>query len=758
MPGSITQYVLKVHSRCDLACDHCYVYEHADKSWRVKPKAISKDAVRAAAARIAEHAATHQLTEVRIILHGGEPLLLGRDGMRMVLSALDSGITPVARTDIRIHTNGVLLDRFWCALFDEYGVRIGVSLDGDRAANDRHRRFADGRSSHQQVKRALALLRQPEHRHLYAGILCTVDLGNDPVAVYEALIAEDPPILDLLLPHATWDNPPARPAGPAEPYAAWLTSIYQRWVRDGRPVPIRLFDSLLSAARGGPSWSEAVGLEPVDLLVIETDGTWEQPDSLKTAYDGAPATGLDVFSHSVDEVARLPGFVARQGGLATLSEVCQACAVVRICGGGLYAHRYRSGSGFDNPSVYCADIKALIGQLTAGRREPRPPAVPRPRHVLPEASFDALAAGPGDIGAIMLLADMRLSLTRALVATVASADDGWRNLELRQAAAEGWALLCALDAEHPEAVREIFRHPYTHLWAARCLRPDADADYDLDRAHLAGLAAAAALRAGATAKLGVPVRDGAIYLPTAGALRIEAGPARTAVVCVSPGGVTAEGHRGRWQPARRVAGGVLRVAVEDLDPFRDCQQWPAAGRLSAAQWRAWREGLGAAGAQLMAAVPAYASVLRTGLRSVVPMRRCAAPGHSSAAKRAFGAVAIALPEDPDGIDALLLGEFQRVKLDALAYLHDLFDPEDRRRLRVPWRSQPLHVEGILYDAYGYLALAHLWQSRRIAAPGLCERYRSWVCDATAALSAMGSLTSDGERFAAGMNAAAQAVP
>jgi len=51
-----------------------------------------------------------------------------------------------------------------------------------------------------------------------------------------------------------------------------------------RIVPIRLFDSVLSVARGGPSFSEAIGTDPVDLLVIETDGSWEQPDSMKAAY------------------------------------------------------------------------------------------------------------------------------------------------------------------------------------------------------------------------------------------------------------------------------------------------------------------------------------------------------------------------------------------------------------------------------------------------------------------------------------------
>src|SRR5579875_1260671 len=67
----ISSYVLKVHSRCDLACDHCYVYEHADQSWQRKPRAISPRTVAAAASRIAEHAehaGTHGLKEISVVL------------------------------------------------------------------------------------------------------------------------------------------------------------------------------------------------------------------------------------------------------------------------------------------------------------------------------------------------------------------------------------------------------------------------------------------------------------------------------------------------------------------------------------------------------------------------------------------------------------------------------------------------------------------------------------------------------------------
>ncbi|WP_434587759.1 hypothetical protein [Streptomyces sp. A5-4] len=46
------------------------------------------------------------------------------------------------------------------------------------------------------MTRSLSLLRRPEFLHLYGGILCTADLANDPIGVYEALLQESPPRLE----------------------------------------------------------------------------------------------------------------------------------------------------------------------------------------------------------------------------------------------------------------------------------------------------------------------------------------------------------------------------------------------------------------------------------------------------------------------------------------------------------------------------------------------------------------------------------
>jgi uncharacterized protein len=226
------QFVFKVHSRCDLACDHCYVYEAADQGWRTQPRMMSRETAAAGGRRIAEHVAKHALPRVRIILHGGEPLLAGHRHLGSLISEIRRPLNELdvpPRVDLRIHSNGLRLDRGFCELFTEHGVRVGISLDGDREANDRHRRHADGRSSYAHVLAALDLLRSVEYRHLYAGILCTVDLANDPATVYRALAAAEPPRIDLLLPHANWDHRPPRPDGIAR--ASSLTDpAYARWL------------------------------------------------------------------------------------------------------------------------------------------------------------------------------------------------------------------------------------------------------------------------------------------------------------------------------------------------------------------------------------------------------------------------------------------------------------------------------------------------------------------------------------------------
>ena len=360
-----TQFIVKTNSRCNLACDYCYVYEMADQSWQTKPAMISPEVVRQTAARIGEHAASHSLPSVQVILHGGEPLLAGADYLAFIATQFREHIQTSTKVRISLQTNGVLLTpRVLDVLVDQH-IGVSISVDGTQPDHDRHRRYRNGQGSFGRVAAGLSLLRSLPYSPLYRGLLCTVNLANDPIRTYETLASFDPPRIDFLLPHGNWtERPPGRPDDETFPYVDWLCTVFDRWYDASGPEPeVRLFDEIIQLLLGAASHSETLGLTPVTLVVVETDGSIEQVDALKSAYAGAAATGLDIERHDFDHVARHPAIRARQRGIDGLAPACQECRLLKVCGGGYYPHRYREGKGFRNPSVYCPDMEALIDHV-----------------------------------------------------------------------------------------------------------------------------------------------------------------------------------------------------------------------------------------------------------------------------------------------------------------------------------------------------------------------------------------------------------
>ncbi|MEL5954423.1 radical SAM/SPASM protein FxsB, inactivated metallohydrolase extension form [Streptomyces sp. CLV115] len=698
------EVVLKVHSRCDLACDHCYVYEHADQSWRTRPRTISDDVIFRTAQRLAEHAKAHALPSVSVILHGGEPLLAGPARLRRVCEVLTSAFDGVAELDLRIHTNGLQLSPRYLDIFDEFGVRVGISLDGDRAANDRHRRYADGRSSHPLVLKAVELLRQERYRHLDLGLLCTVDIENDPIAVLDALTELDPPLIDFLLPHATWDDPPPRPDGSPTAYADWLLAVFDRWQEQGRPVPVRLFSSVLSTLSGGPSLTESLGLAPTDLVVVETDGQLEQVDSLKSAYEGAAATGFDVFTHTLDEVAAHPGVQARQLGLAGVSEACRRCPVVRSCGGGLYTHRYRStgpSGEFDNPSVYCEDLAALVRGIEARTAASL---------VAPELTDPAeLAASQRDL--------TRMLLARLNADVEERSDERWTR---------AWELAAAVEAseEGARGLDEVLSHPYTRTWLLRALEALREGSVR-DALRLPVYLVAAAVRAGLDLRAEVGYTDGRLVLPGLGELRIGgSGERGTARVRVVEGGLLVRRDEGDpaerritlspaagpgWRPVRRLvvpggaSGPALDLVLDDLDPYRDCFAVPAAAALDDRAAADLSGRIGDAWALIGEKAPLRAAEAAGRLTTLTPLTGLA-PAEPAVGRHGRGALGIAADGSAEELALALLRGSRRAELQALADVTDLYAADGSWEHRIPWKEEPVPFSRLLAETYERMAL------------------------------------------------------
>jgi uncharacterized protein len=140
-----------------------------------------------------------------------------------------------------------------------------------------------------------------------------------------------------------------------------MLSAFDLWLDHYPDLSVRTFEALLDVAAGLPSGTDAFGFGDVSLLSLETDGTWHDLDVFKVAGAGATRLSGSVSDTSIEQLASSQAVAAHRRLLSKpgLCEACQGCGVVDVCGGGSVPHRFRDGS-FENPTVYCREMKALI--------------------------------------------------------------------------------------------------------------------------------------------------------------------------------------------------------------------------------------------------------------------------------------------------------------------------------------------------------------------------------------------------------------
>lgn len=361
----VREFILKVASRCNLDCAYCYEYRHGDESWRFASKFMRPLVYETTARKIADHVVRHELEEVSVALHGGEPLLLGPARLDRLACSLRTIIAPTGATlNLTMQTNATLITDEIAEVIRARGIRVGVSLDGGRKENDRYRLDHTGASSFDRVMAGLETLRSVAPGEP-TGILAVVDIENDPIETFDALAALGIVNVDLLLPHHNWDRrPPIPPAGAMPAYGQWFGAVWDAWV-GGRHshLRIRFLDNIVARLVGHPGLYEQMSEAPVALITINTDGAIEGVDTLKSTGTGVQKTGLNVLDHSIDDVLAHPLYLARQDWQASLPDACAGCSIKRICAGGYLPHRYRSGMGFNNTSVYCDDLFHLVTKI-----------------------------------------------------------------------------------------------------------------------------------------------------------------------------------------------------------------------------------------------------------------------------------------------------------------------------------------------------------------------------------------------------------
>lgn len=362
--------VVKIASRCNINCTYCYMYNKGDESYKQQPKRMSDEVVDALLKRVQYHCLKHNITNFHFVLHGGEPLLAGKEFIKKFVLKARKVLSPDITPSFSLQTNALLIDKEWCQLFVELGIRIGISIDGTKEVNDRYRVDHQGKGTHDRTVKGLKVIQNyiaETNQKISIGSILVANADSDPIETYEHFKSLGLRSIKPVLPDFTYDDLPENfdPNDPNHtPFGDWLITVFDKWLHESDPKPqVSLFKEIIELLLGSEQGTDSVGNDEVDVLVIETDGGIETVDALKVCGDGFTKEGLNVLEHELDKA--MDTHLAQMYFMSKkrLCKQCQVCPVSEICGGGFIPHRYSSKNGFDNPSIYCNDLLKLVAHI-----------------------------------------------------------------------------------------------------------------------------------------------------------------------------------------------------------------------------------------------------------------------------------------------------------------------------------------------------------------------------------------------------------
>ncbi|MFK0690928.1 cyclophane-forming radical SAM/SPASM peptide maturase YhhB [Mesorhizobium sp. IMUNJ 23033] len=356
--------MVKVASRCNIDCSYCYVYHMGDEGWREQPKLMLPAVVESVAAAL-QTQFQRQGVPFNIVLHGGEPLMLGVKRLSDLCRCLKSSLPPSC--GIHVQTNGILLSDPIIDVLVEFGVGVSISIDGPATVHDRFRKDHQQQATHARVIAGIEKLqRRDDAWPLFAGVLAVVDPASSPSDVYSSLKETGAPSLDFLVRDGNWDSLPfGKASADSTEYGAWLSGLMAVYLADPAPPRVRILDDMLRLLLGGISYKEGVGETDYGILVVEPDGRITKNDTLKVAHASADQfeRPWSILHDELSTVLASASFEEYWRQQRPTSSVCKMCPDLAICGGGMVAHRWSSRRGFDNPTVFCADQRLLIANM-----------------------------------------------------------------------------------------------------------------------------------------------------------------------------------------------------------------------------------------------------------------------------------------------------------------------------------------------------------------------------------------------------------
>jgi uncharacterized protein len=332
-----------------------------DRTFERVPKFMSERISLQLLDRIAEYLESRGCKRFHITLHGGEPSLWPKPIFLRFLTGIRQMNQAGYCLSVSMQTNGYRYDP---ALFDilaEYGVSVGVSIDGPREYNDRRRMTHRRTGSYDRIMANVEKILSSSAAKTLHGFLAVADPSIAPTVFLDWVGSLPITKMDLLWPmdfsygRPPWGDGDETQYRAAPVYGRWFAEVFDAWMaKDDPDIYIRHFFDCIEYYLGSTKHIESIVNDRVPMFVVNTDGQYEYHDYLRPHADAKCRTAVNLRDAPIAALLDDPIFRELLALTDQLPQECRPCDVASICGGGFLAGRTGSGSGLSR-SVLCHD-------------------------------------------------------------------------------------------------------------------------------------------------------------------------------------------------------------------------------------------------------------------------------------------------------------------------------------------------------------------------------------------------------------------
>lgn len=347
-----SQLIVKLAARCNINCSYCYWFR--DESVYTKPKRLTQEVEDMFLKKFYNYLSKYEIDEsFNLIFHGGEPLLFGKQRFTTLcqkLAILQEQVQP--KLVLSITTNGILIDEEWARLFAQFDIQVTISLDGPASIHDVQRKDFNNQGTYERVIKGLKILRQFD---IDPGVLTVCSPATDPTILLNEFVNNlDIRHFDVLIPDFNHeDNPPS--------IAAYYNKLFDLWYEHySDKINIITISGITRGLLDRHGTGGCVGYGATSLITMLTDGSLEVDDTIRIAGNASTTSSLNIFNSELVDIQKDPLWQDVYQSSLNLPDVCQKCEFYKACGAGPTQTRWSKTNGFNNPSVYCNDLKKIF--------------------------------------------------------------------------------------------------------------------------------------------------------------------------------------------------------------------------------------------------------------------------------------------------------------------------------------------------------------------------------------------------------------